>query len=192
MLGVARRAHHDTCDFVQADAVDFLRSRRGGSADIITCCWGLGYARPWRLVREAARVLRSGGRLGVIDNSLFSLAGVMWASILAFAERPNALQHVMRVRFLPGPRSLAWLMRATGLGVRDHWRGSQTYHVASGAEAIARLQATGAAAGFEHAAYPSDRESIFERFGAILERGASRDGGIPITHRYLAAIGSKP
>jgi len=191
MLEVARRTRGEAADFVCADAVAYLAARPTHSADIITCGWGLGYARPWRVVRQAARVLRPGGRLGVIDNSLFSLAEVMVCSLLAFAERPDALVHVMKVRFLPTPWTLAGLMRLAGLRVKAAWGGSTTYHVPTGRAAIERLTATGAAAGFESAADPAAREAVFARFADIME-ARRRAEGIPITHRYLAAIGEKP
>ena len=192
MLDEARRRRGDWADFVCADAVSYLESRPRASADLVTCGWGLGYTRPWRVVREAARVLRPGGRLGIIDNSLFSLAGVLGCSLLAFAERPEALAHLMKVRFLPASWALAAMLRAAHLAVRAAWGGSKTYAVATGDEAIARLTATGAAAGFEFAADPSARDAVFARFAEILAARCRTPQGIAITHRYLAAVGVKP
>jgi len=192
MLEVAREKRDGGCIYVHADVVDYLRSLPRNSVDVITCAWGLGYSRPWLIVREASRVLRNGGRIGIIDNTLFSLSGVLWASILVFAERPDALVHVMQVRFLPAAWCLAFLMRMAGLGVLTTWDGVKTYHVPDGDAAIARLTRTGAAAGFEFAADETHREAVFCRFARTLERKYDSAEGIPITHRYLGAVGQKP
>jgi len=191
MLEVARGRHGATCTFVQADAVDYLRTLPRRSIDVVTCAWGLGYSRPAALVREAARVLRTGGRIGIVDNTLFSLAEVLWASLLAFAERPQALGHVMKVRFLPSSGVLAAVMRYCGLAVRAAWDGSERFFVPDGRSAIARLTATGAAAGFEFAAAESDRDEVFAAFARIMDERFRTDEGVAIVHRYLAAVGSK-
>jgi ubiquinone/menaquinone biosynthesis C-methylase UbiE len=192
MLAEARRQHGHSCRFLQTDVVEFLLAQPCRSADVVVCGWGLGYTRPLAVVREIARVLRPGGRAAIIDNTLFSLAEVLWCSLLAFAERPEALAHVMKVRFLPGSLALAMMMRAYGLSVRWRHDGSKTYHVADGQAAIARLTATGAAAGFEFAAGASHKEAIFSRFAEIMDRRCRTDQGVPVTHRYLAAVGFKP
>lgn len=190
MLAVAR-ARHPGCRFDEADAVEWLRARPPASADLVVSAWALGYTRPWALLRAARRVLRPGGRVAVLDNSLRSLSGVMGASVLAFAERPEALAHVMRVGFLPSSGALAALLRAAGLRPRARWDGARSSPVASGAAAIARLQATGAAAGFERACAPEDAEDVFGRFARILEARAG-PAGVEIVHRYLGAVAVRP
>ena len=191
MLGEAQKAYRGSCDFIQSDIVEFLRSRSAGSADVILCGWGLGYSQPWEVMRQISRVLRPGGKVGIIDNTLFSLAEVMWASLQAFAERPDALAHAMKVRFLPHSLVLATIMRFVGLGVTTRFDGSRTYHVPDGRAAIDRLRETGAAAGFEFATRDDLHEAVYDRFAEIMDRKRSADG-VAITHRYLAVVGTKP
>jgi len=189
MLEVARQMHGRSCRFVQDDALAWLKRQPSRSFDVITCGWGLGYTQPIGAVREIARVCRLGGRVGIIDNSLFSLAGVLWASLQAFAEQPAALQHAMNVRFLPHSLVLATIMRAAGLAVTDAWDGAKSYTVPDGRAAIERLTATGAAAGFEFAVDADRRDAVFGRFAEILE--GRRGEPVRITHRYLAAVGRR-
>lgn len=189
MIQTAREQHGNTCEYVQADIVDYLRMLPPRSFDVISCGWGLGYSRPLSVIRHAARVLRPGGELGIIDNSLFSLAEVLWTSILAFAETPDALTHVLRVQFLPNSATLATIMRLNGLAIRHREDGKRMYTVPDGQSAITRLTATGAAAGFEFAATEASRDAIYKRFAEILENRYKTSKGVPITHRYLMTIG---
>ena len=126
--------------------------------------------------------------MAIIDNSLLSLAGVLWASFRAFAEYPEALQHVMKVKFLPHSIALATLMRIVGLGVSRRGDGSRSYTAVDGQAALARLRATGAAAGFEFAASPELTQTVFDRFAEIIASDCA-PGPVRIVHRYLWALG---
>lgn len=191
MLKQAKQSYPDLCRYIQADILDYLKTVPAESFDLVTCCWGLGYSKPLKVLRQIRRVLKVDGRLGIIDNTLFSLREVMYCSLLAFMEQPEKLENLMKFRFLTGRRHLRMWMRLAGLKPVRTWDGKKPYKVDSGAKAIERLRATGAAAGFEYAASPEDSEMIFERFAEILEQKYKHEGQIPIIHRYLGGIAVK-
>lgn len=190
MLAVGR-AERPACRFEQADVLDWLRARSAASLDLVTSAWGLGYARPRAVLAEVRRVLRPGGRFAIVDNTLGSLREVVWASVLTFAERPEALAHALRVGFAPSRLALALLLRRAGLRPRETFAGARSWTAESGEAALARLRATGAAAGFELACGPADAPAIFRRFTEILDARAQR-GPVAVTHRYAGAIAVRP
>lgn len=185
------RENFPNCDFIHADILDYLKTVPTESIDTVTCCWGLGYSKPLKVLRQVRRVLKAGGQCGIVDNTLFSLREVMYCSTLAFMEQPEKLENLMKFRFLMGKRHLWMWMKLAGLRPLDVWADSKSYKVENGEKAIERLRATGAAAGFEYAAAEPDSEEIFRRFAHILEQKYMQDGCIPITHRYLGGIAVK-
>ena len=191
MLAEAKRNYNQSCDFVNSDALDYLKGLPDNSIDLITCCWGLGYSKPFAILREIKRTLKKGGKVGIIDNSLFSLREIIYCSFLTFMEQPDKLENLMRFWFLAGEGHLRLYYRLLGFKPIKYWGGEKSYVVANGTKAIERLRATGGAAGFEYAANDEDSEQIFNRFAEIVEKKYLKPDGITITHRYLGGIATK-
>jgi len=148
MLNVARENYKDTCFFVEDDILNFLRKQPNDSFDVITCCWGLGYSKPFAVIREIKRVLCAGGKIGIIDNSLFSLREIIFCSFLTFLEYPSKLENLMKVNFLSSKSHLNILLKLAGFKTTMLYKGEKSYCATSARAVIDRLHSTGAAAGF--------------------------------------------
>jgi ubiquinone/menaquinone biosynthesis C-methylase UbiE len=191
MLREARKNYGLCCEFVNSDILDFLKTAPSNSLDIVTCCWGLGYTKPFAVLRQIKRVLKQGGKVGIIDNSIYSLIGITYCAFLTYLERPDKMKALMWPRFLPRSFYLGLWWRILGMKPVCLWGGKRSYAVDNGQEAVSKLRATGAAAGFEYMVNHEDADEIYQRLAEIIEQKFMKDNVITITHRYLAGIGEK-
>ncbi|MBS3749604.1 MAG: class I SAM-dependent methyltransferase, partial [Candidatus Thermoplasmatota archaeon] len=191
MLSVAKNKYKDTCKFYQTDVVEYLKKQPSNQFDIITNGWGLGYSKPYQIIKNAYRVLKPKGQFAAIDNTLLSIKEAIWTVIVTAAEDPTIFQSMFNIRFLPTLGALKRRMILSGFHIAKSWNGSKTYYVKDGKEAQKRLHNTGAFAGLENCVYPHRKKEFDKRFIANLERMYLNKKGIPITHRYIAAIGTK-
>lgn len=191
MLSVAKKQYENTCIFHRADVVEYLKNQSANQFDIVTNGWGLGYSKPYQIIKGAYNVLKPGGKFAVIDNTLFSIKEPIWTVIVAAAEDPTMFQTMFNIRFLPTLGALKRRMIFAGFHIDSAWKGSKTYYVENGKQALQRLHNTGAFAGLENCVYPDRKEEFNNRFIDNIERMYLTEKGIPITHRYIAAIGTK-
>jgi ubiquinone/menaquinone biosynthesis C-methylase UbiE len=191
MLSIAKQQYQESCTFHHSDVVDYLKNQSSNQFDVITNGWGLGYSKPYQIIKHSHRLLKPGGQFAVIDNTLFSIKEAIWTVIVTAAEDPTMFQSMFNIRFLPTLGSLKRRMILSGFHIKKSWKGSKTYYVENGKEALKQLHNTGAFAGLENCVYPHRKKEFDKRFIDNLERIYLSKKGIPITHRYIAAIGIK-
>jgi SAM-dependent methyltransferase len=192
MLKIAKKKYGDKCQFVCRDVLDFLKDQPSESVDIVTCAWGLGFLKPYTIIKEISRVLKPDGQLAIIDNSLFTIYEIVISGFSTIAEYPASLINVMNVRWIPTKESLIRRMRLSGLQILSSWKGEKTYYAKNEKNAIDFLLTTGTAAGYQFCIDTQYSEIIKQRFGEIFHKSYGTEKGLPITHRYIAAIAKKP
>jgi len=191
MINVARQKFGNKCNFVCSDIFDYLNKQPSESVDVVTCAWGMGYTKPFKLIKEISRILKPNGQVGIIDSNIFTLFEVVKTGILTVAEYPQALTNVMNVGWLISSGSLNRRMMICGLHVRSSWKGEKTYYAKDGNEAINRLIETGSAAGIDFCFDEAYHKIIKNRFSKIFEEQYRSEKGLPITVRYIGAVAKK-
>jgi ubiquinone/menaquinone biosynthesis C-methylase UbiE len=191
MLKVAKKKYGDKCQFVCREVLDFLKDQPSESVDIVTCAWGLGFLKPYTVIREISRVLKPDGQLAIIDNSLFTFYEVVISGFSTIAEYPTSVINIMNVRWLPTKGSLIRRMKWSGLQIVSSWRGEKTYYAKNEKKAIEFLLCTGSAAGYQFCIDKQYSEIIKQRFSKIFKKSYGTENGLPIIHRFIAAIAKK-
>lgn len=192
MIAVAKNNYANSCRFIQSNVLTYLQQQPSSSIDLVTCCWGLGYLQPLKIIKEIARVLRPGGKCGIIDHSLLSNWEVIRSLIIAFAEKPEAYSRILKTQYLANNYSLILRMRWCGLSVKESWNGVKTREFIDGRTAVEQWIKSGAAAGFESIIKERHRSEVLKRIAELLESQHSDNNTISITHRYFAAVAIKP
>jgi SAM-dependent methyltransferase len=171
--------------------VEYLKNQSSNQFDIVTNGWGLGYSKPYQIIKESYKVLKPGGKFAIIDNTLFSIKEPIWTVLVTAAEDPTMFQTMFNIRFLPTLGALKRRMKIVGFHIDTAWKGSKTYYVKNGKQALQRLHNTGAFAGLEKCVYSDRKDEFNNRFIDNIEQMYQTKKGIPITHRYIAAITTK-
>ena len=191
MLKIARKKYGDRGKFIESDVLEFLKKQPSNSYDIITCAWAICYSKPNKVIKEISRVLKPSRYVAIIDNKLSSVWELFIAILYTVAENPEMIRHVMKINLLANKKSLTFRMRLNGLKVTDSWDGEKTYYASSGRDVIDRFLSTGVFAGGKYFIYEEYHSQFLKRFKKIVEEQYMQKDGIPIIHRYIAAIGKK-
>jgi len=190
MISIAQKKYGDKCQFIHNDAYDFLKNQPPRSYDCITCAWGLGYGTP-QILAQFRRLLRQNGKVGIIDNSMFSNWEFVLFFLAAIAEEPVALNYYIIPHFFLSKGTLVQRMRMNGLRIIDAWKGKKTFTFENKEMAIEQLLNSGVAAGIVQLIDKDRKDNIARRIGELLERHHMPSRYIPVTHRYIAVVAEK-
>jgi ubiquinone/menaquinone biosynthesis C-methylase UbiE len=190
MIAVAQKKYGDTCQFLLDDAYHFLKNQPSNSYDCITCAWGLGYLPP-KILYEISRTLCHHGKTGIIDNSLLSNSEFVLFFLVALSEEPSALISYIKPQFYLSTGTLVQRMRTNGFTIIDSWKGEKVFRFDRKESAMEQLIKSGVAAGIIQLIDEDHKDKIIKRTGELLQRHHTSKEYIPVTHRYIGAVGEK-
>jgi ubiquinone/menaquinone biosynthesis C-methylase UbiE len=191
MIKVAKKKFGTNCDFIHADMITFLNNQLSNTYDIITCAWGLGYISPNKFLSEIFRVLKKGGRVGIIDLSLFSNIEIYLLSLLTFAEKPNAILYPIRVHYFSSYKILNLYMKIYGFHILESWKSYKIISFENAEDTVQQLIRSGTLATFESLLKEEYKKWFKNRLKQIIQKKYDKKESIPLKHHYIASIGIK-
>lgn len=169
-------------NFIQTDALDYLKSLKDSSIDFITCGWGLVYLDIPKVSKEALRVLKPGGSFSVILNRKGTLPKVESSIIKVMSKHPEEIDKIMDIRYSL-PKSIRQLINWVGSGftIANSGYGEKVVTHKNGKSQLKWLKTSGALAATEYI-FKNNLDSEIE---ISLEN--SQKGDIKSIHRFLYA-----
>lgn len=178
-------------DFIESDALEWLKDQPSGTADGLVCGWGICYMNHAILRNEIERVLRPGGFFGIIENRACSLQAVSDLFRDALLVHPDALAKNMSIA-LPSDEKYLVKTFCKGLLTRTQsWNGEIVVPCKSGEEVAEYMLRSGASAGFIDALDQSHFDTMWAEFVKKADQRIAKNGEVPVKHEYCVLIGAK-
>jgi len=197
MLAVAARKSSElgrrNIKFIRGDISEALAGFDDASLDAVTCGWAIGYVNPRGLIGTAARKIRMGGKIGIIENVRDTLAPIRKTALKVARELPQYFNQLMDLHFrLPrGTEDLSALFDGVALTVLDVREGEEHFRFANGRDVLNWVLHTGASAGFDRTMDPRIKGKCDDLFVRYIEEDYLKDGRIDVSHRFVAGIAQK-
>ncbi|PWB83412.1 MAG: methyltransferase type 11 [Methylocystaceae bacterium] len=187
----AAAKHLSNIEFIESDALEWLKGQPSGAADGIVCGWGVCYMNHTLLRNEIERVLRPGGFFGIIENRACSLQAVSDLFRDALLEHPEALAKNMSISLPPDEKYLVKTFSKGMLTRVDSWNGEIVVPCKTGEEVAEYMLRSGASAGFIDALDQTHFETMWSEFVKKADQRIARRGEVPVKHEYCVLIGRK-
>ena len=171
-----------------SDAVAFLSTFDVSSVHGIVCSFGLLYLDQRAFFDEAARVIRKGGFIAVLENRADTLSEVMRVFKETLLAQPLSLGKAVRVRMPSDAKYVAQQMQMRGFDIRSAQDDEFDVPAASGKDVMAYLEKAAVGAGYFDAITPARREA-FQRY--FIDAWNSSPKPLNVRHSVCEVIGVK-
>lgn len=177
--------------FVEADAIEFLRTRKDSSVDGVVCGWGVCYMDHDAFRVEVERVVCPGGFLGIIENRANTLKAVSDLFRAAMMRYPEALVKNMVINL---PKDHRYLLKTFCKGAFqpvDAWNGALSVPCRNGSDIADYMMKSGASAGFLNALDEKKVDQVMQQFIQAADKRFQIEGNVPVKHEYCALLAIK-
>jgi ubiquinone/menaquinone biosynthesis C-methylase UbiE len=177
--------------FVESDAIGFLRTIEDNSVDAVVCGWGICYMDHARFRSEIERVVRPGGFIGIIENRACTLKAVSDLFRKVILRHPDAIVKNVSLNLPQDHQYLVKTLCKGALKKTDASNGSVSVPCGKGREVAEYMVRSGASAGFLDALDKSRIDTVFGEFVTLADQMFQSGKGLQVKHEYCTLIAVK-
>jgi len=179
--------------FICGDIFEEIKTIKSESLDFVTCGWAIGYSNPAKLLKDVKRILKPGGKVGIIENRQNTLMPLRETGLKVMRRYRGHIRYLMTLplRLPKGKEHLSALYVKAGFKPLDIWEGEITFRFKTGKDALDWALHTGASAGFDKVMDASVKDECDRAFAEIIESDYKEDGIITISHKFVAGVAQK-
>jgi SAM-dependent methyltransferase len=174
-------------DFVQADALDYLKKDR--TFDLVFSSWVLGYIELKPFFESVRHRLVHQGQLAFVVHKQNSPRRELEIFRELAADDPSVLQRSVHFDFPWDKHQVKRLLGETGFSIKHLWEGVVSFAYPTAQEALEHLLKSGAGTAYYDAVVPERREALEQAFVNKLEARTQDDDSVRVDHEYVACIG---
>ena len=188
MLGVARGKFAELEGVVvethNVDMLSLMRQTASASVDVVLCGWAICYTDPSQFFQEAARVLRPGGVVGVIESAADAFNNVNDAYAEVLKSDPSFMTKAIHLNLPTDVAAVEQWMADAGLEPTSSWSGSEAISFDSPESMLLWMNAGAQGAGYLDAIDEDRLDDFIDRMLARLRTNPE----MRLVHTFVAAV----
>jgi len=193
MIKQAKAKTNGSAEFIHGDMLKIIDQLPSNYFDYVTCGWAIGYSQPAALLKKIKRILKPGGKIGIIENRKDTLAPLRESGIKVMQKYPQHIRYLMDlpIRLPKNEDHLKSLYLKSGLKPLEVWGGEIKFNFHDGSSVLNWALHTGASAGFDKVMDIKAKDLCDKAFVEIIERDYQTYKGIDISHKFVAGVAQK-
>jgi len=180
------------CEFVRGELLAAMAAEPSAACDACTCTWVVGYVGIQDLAERAARLLRPGGRLGVVCNAAYSPKEILHVALRMLARHPWALRRAVNFPFPSSRRAIRHALLRAGFQEPTIETGTFTLLYESGRQILDYFERSGEAEVYRQCIDPKHYGRLMAEFAERMEAGYRTPEGVRVTYEYFVIVASRP
>lgn len=196
MLDIAReklqKFQLNNIEFLHGDMLENLYKIESSTYNVVACEWGICYSKPNKVIKETSRILKPGGRVGIIDTKADAFKELMGIFIEVAEKHSYALNKYIDLHLFRNAHHLENVFKKVGLSPVKCGDGERQIKFKDGNEIFDWMSDSGVTIGFTDIFREDKRELVVNCLRETINSYFNSKNEIILSHTFIVGIAEKP